>query len=336
VRAFARQPANTVDTLPPTAVPTKHTFKPNKIVIPHIVFTLALTLPVAPTPLRWPDYVTSLPPWEQALLSMVAFVDRPSLFAALRGTAHLFLGSDGGAADCCGYFGALLAPADQILLECGGRAYSADPRSFRSEVYGMLAILRPAFHVKYFYCTRNHTRRFTLLCDSKSLIDQLEASRALMHPAPRRHLYSEADVEMQILSAITSLGPITVEHVKGHQDEANDGEPLLWKAQFNQRCDELATDHLVSSTSVLPRVPLLPGSKVDLTVQGTTLMHHFPSQLRLFAGLPAYREYLCRHQKWDAEVFDLTDWPTFDACLRTLSFLKRLFSVKWTNVQYAD
>jgi hypothetical protein len=77
--------------------------------------------------------------------------------------------------------------------------------------------------------------------------------------------------------------------------------------------------------------PFLPASQVDLTVQGTTLTHHFPSQLGLFAGLPAYREYLCRHHHWDSEVFNLIDWPSFDACSRTLSFLKRLSTVKWTH-----
>jgi hypothetical protein len=136
---------------------------------------------------------------------------------------------------------------------------------------------------------------------------------------------------MQILSAITSLGPVALEHVKGHQDEAEDGEPLSWEAQLNQRCDELATDHLASAMTVLPKVPFLPASRVDLTIQGTTLTHHFPSQIRLFAGLPAYREYLCLHHHWDSEVFDLIDWPAFDACSRTISFLKRLFVVKWTN-----
>jgi hypothetical protein len=108
---------------------------------------------------------------------------------------------------------------------------------------------------------------------------------------------------MQILSAITSLGHVALEHVKGHQDATNDGKPLSWEAQLNQRCDEPASDHLSSATTVLPQVPFLPGSKVDLTVQGTTLTHHFPSQLRLSTGLPTYREYLCRHHQWDAAVF---------------------------------
>jgi hypothetical protein len=57
----------------------------------------------------------------------------------------------------------------------------------------------------------------------------------------------------------------------------------------------------------------------------------FPSQLRLFARLPAHLEYLCHHHHWDTAVFDLINWSTFDACSRTFSFLKRLFVVNWTN-----
>jgi hypothetical protein len=196
----------------------------------------------------------------------------------------------------------------------------------------MLAILRLVFHVRYFYWTRNRTLRFTLLCDSKSLIDRLEASRALTRPALQRHLFSEADVELQILSAMTSLGPVALEHVLGHQDDNDDGEPLSWEVQLNQRCDTLlATAHLSSATDILPIVPFLPASKVCRTVQGTTLTHHLPTQLRTFAGLPEYREYLCRHHDWEPEVFDLIDWPIFHASTLTLSFLKRLFVIKWIN-----
>jgi hypothetical protein len=272
-----------------------------------------------------------LPHWEQTLLQHATFVNKPGRLEALRVAQHLFLASDGGAANSKGSFGAVVANADTIFLECGGRAYGDNPRSFLSEGYGMLAILCLLFHVRYFYWTRNRTLRFTLLCDSKSLIDRLEASRALTRPAPRRHLFSKADVEMQILSAMYSLGTVALEHVLGHQDDNDDGKPLSWEAQLNQHCDELATDHLSSATEILPLVPFLPASKVGLTVQGTTLTHHLPTQLRTFAGFPEYREYLCRHHGWEPEVFDLIDWPIFHASTLTLSFLKRLFVIKWIN-----
>jgi hypothetical protein len=219
-----------------------------------------------------------------------------------------------------------------MFLECGGRAYGADPKSFRSEGYGILAIFRLVFHARQLYCTRNRRLRFTLVCDSKSLIERFEASRALSRLAPRRLLFSEADVEMQILSAIASLGTVALEHVRGHQDDDDDdddGEPLSWEAQLNQRCDALATDHLESAVTILPLVPFLPASKeVSLTVNGTTLTHNLPSHFRTLAGLPAYRQYLCLHPDWDDEVFDMIDWPHSHACILTLSFLKRLYFIK--------
>jgi hypothetical protein len=82
---------------------------------------------------------------------------------------------------------------------------------------------------------------------------------------------SEADVEMQILSAIISLGTVALEFVRGYQEDMdNGGEPLSWEAQLNQRCDELATYHLESAMKILPLVPFLPASNVSLTVNGTT------------------------------------------------------------------
>jgi hypothetical protein len=70
---------------------------------------------------------------------------------------------------------------------------------------------------------------------------------------------------------ISTLGNVTLEHVMGHQDDNDDGEPLSWEAQLNQRCDELATIHLDSATSILPLVPFLPDSRVGLIINGTSI-----------------------------------------------------------------
>jgi hypothetical protein len=82
-----------------------------------------------------------------------------------------------------------------------------------------LAILRLAFHLRFFYVTRNPSLTFKLYCDSESLLKRITASRALKRTLPRRFLYSEVGVEMQILSALQSLvTPVSFEHVEGHQD----------------------------------------------------------------------------------------------------------------------
>jgi hypothetical protein len=163
--------------------------------------------------------VDTLPTWEQEILLSVDFLDKCHLLEALRTAEQLYLASDGGAADRCGSFGAVMVTDEDILVECGGRAHGADPRSFRAEGYGILAILRLAFHLRYFYVTRNRQLKFRLYCDSESLLKRITASQALQRQIPRRFLHSEVDVEMQTLAAIDALtNRIDLEHVKGHQD----------------------------------------------------------------------------------------------------------------------
>jgi hypothetical protein len=243
----------------------------------------------------------------------------------------LLLALDGGAHALQGSFGYPLATQDAILLDCGGRAYGADPRSFRAEGYGMLTILRLVHPIRYFYVTGNSDIKFRLYCDSDSLIKRLQGSLALKRPAPQRYLFSEADIEMEILSAIHTLGTVDLEHVYGHQNESESIEPLSWEVTLNQHCDDIATEHLEEAIGSHPLVPFLPSSKVSLTVQGTTITHHIPAHLRTYAGLPALRDYKCWHHGWDPPVFDLIDWPTLHVCTQMLSFLKRLFTIKWTN-----
>jgi hypothetical protein len=127
-----------------------------------------------------------------------------------------------------GSFGAVLANRTAILVECGGRAQGENPRSFRVEGYGILAILRLVFHLRYFYVTRNANVRFRLYCDSESLLKRIEALRSLQRSMPRRFLFSEDDVEMQILTAVDAIGsPVVFEHVEGHQDTKYPDQPLV-------------------------------------------------------------------------------------------------------------
>jgi hypothetical protein len=263
--------------------------EPNKYVIPYTVSTLAPEpLPPLPT-YTWKQYVAALPEWENDVLSSVNFVDRRRLLTALRNDANLFMVSDGGAANQQqGSFGSVIASSKHILIECGGRAQGADPRSFTAEGYGILAILRLAFHLRYFYLTGNATLQFRLYCDSESLLKRIDASRRLLRTLPRCFLFSEVDVEMQILSAVQAGSlHVVFEHVEGHQDTKYPERPLSWAAKLNMPCDEIATLHLAFAATPLPTVAFLPTSVVSLSMGHHTITHHIPTQLRTFAGLPS-------------------------------------------------
>jgi hypothetical protein len=281
---------------------------------------------------EWDAYAASLPQWEQFLLTDVVIPDRTLLLHSFCTASELYLAADGGAADCQGSFGYVVATDDCILAECGGLAEGADPKSFRAEGYGLLAILHLVFHLRWFYVTRNPILLFTAYSDSESLLKRLKASLQLTYAVPRRTLFSKADVEMQILDALAAFHHRpSLCHVEGHQDTKYPGRPLPWNAQLNQRCDEIATDHLAAATEILTKTSYFPASKVSLTVQQTTITHHIPSQLRYCSSLPAHRAYICRHHGLTADAYATIGWERLHASTRQLSFLLRLFVIKWLN-----
>jgi hypothetical protein len=329
VLAFSSRRCGQCPMLPEDAAPADYATEPNKLVIPPVISQIRPPpAPVLP-PLSWNNYVRSLPPWEQFLFRHVTVLNRTLLFDRLRNAAHICLASDGGAANCKGSYGCVFASDDTILLTCGGHAEGADPKSFHFESYGMLAILRLTFHFRWFYVTRNHSLLFTVYCDSESLVKRLNKSLSLTYSVPRRTLFSEADVEIQIIDALSAFAhrPVLV-YVAGHQDEKYPGEPLSWPAQVSQACDDVATKHLESAADILYTASVFPASRVVLTVNATTITHHIPSQLRAFAGLPAHRTYLCHHHDWTIPVYDLVSWKLLHACSLAIPFLKRLFLIK--------
>jgi hypothetical protein len=320
----------------PDAVPVDYSVEPNKYTIPVTIATLAPFPPITAPPVTWPHYITTLPPWEQTLLKDMTFVDIRQLFTSLRSADTLLLASDGGASDRRGSFRALIATGDTILIECGGRAQGANPPSFRAEGYGILAVLRLLFHIRYFYVLQNRQARFRLYCDSESLLKRIDVSRKLKRSIPQRYIFSEVNVEMQILAAIQAMAAaVTLEHAEGHQDTKYPGQPFPWEAQLNQRRDEIATVHLEVTLVPLPTVPFVPASQVSLSLGYHTITHHIPTQLRTFTGLPGLRTHFAQHHDWETPaIFDLVDWPLFHAATLAIKWINSLLPFQQQQYRY--
>ena len=332
IRSFHKLPTHCLDPRPPDVVPVDVSTEPNRLVIPFEVGTALPDIHPRPAPTTWDEYQTRLPQWEKLLLQHTTFLDSQQTIELLSTASHLHFASDGGAIPTKAAFGCVLASDDTILVECGGQVEGQDPRSFRAESYGLLAILRIIHHIRIFFDTGNPALKFSSYTDSESLLLRLETSMRLSVPSPRRTLLSKADVEMEIMAALHSFPTIPVlHHVEGHQDSKYPMRPLSWEAQLNQRCDAIATDYLNQSSQVLYTTSFFPASKVSLQVSQTTLTHHIPSQLRMAMGYQAQRAYLCQHHDWEPEAFDLIDWHHWHTAVRHIPFLQRLFVVKWIN-----
>ena len=117
---------------------------------------------------------------------------------------------------------------------------------------------------------------------------------------------SEIDVEMQIIQTIQNLAPKqhTLEHVKGHQDDQISIEKLPWKAKLNVYCDFIATKEL---NKIISRqqttIQLLPASRIKLDIDGTTITHHMPSQIRYRFSEKAIKQYMIKKHKWEVSTF---------------------------------
>ena len=327
---FHPRPSSSLAFLPRDRIPVDITHRPKSL---HIGKTERVETPT-PTPQlhTFDDYVNQLPAWDRYLIQDLFLRDLDQLLQALRLDASLFLCSDGGAADSKGSYGSVIASDDRILTELRGQAHGANPRSFRAEGYGLLANLRLIRHLMVFFDIQRTSSVLTLYCDNQGLLDRLAKSRESLYVKPRRFLLSESDLEMQILDTLSLLATTAhLKHVKGHQDDSLLPEELPWPAKLNVRCDTLATEELQHIEHPTPLVPFFPASLVSLTVQGSTLTHHIPSQLRHLYSKLAQRPYLEKHHQWSTGVFDTIHWDLLRSCLTVFSTVLRLFFVKWIN-----
>jgi hypothetical protein len=295
------------------------------------------------------QYIASLPKWDHALIKHLDFgtTDIDDILPLLTNPLiELILGSDGGAKDRLGSFGALLASqegphgtTDAILAEIGGAACGDTPRSFRAESYGQLAIVRLLFHISRHY-------GITIRCRCRFLLDnsgRLKRTRTILQqpqPPPRRYLLSDFDVDMQIRATIQHLGLTTTdEHIHSHQAPPQPGEPIPWKTQINERCDAIATDHLERQTAPIINVPFLPASIVQLNIRRRTITSRLPTQIRQLCGShfsysnrKSQRQYLQRLHAWSPHIFQTIDWTAFDNITnKKSSFPSRLFKIRWMN-----
>jgi hypothetical protein len=191
-----------------------------------------------------------------------------------------------------------------------------------SELVGIDDVLRQALWTKYFMEGQGYG----------TSTNRLEGSRSLRYTAPRRFLRSEADIEIQILDAMSAIhATFVLKHVKSHQDTKYPERELNWPAVLNQHCDTLASLSLHTATTALPTVPFLPASKLSLTVGAHSITHHLASQLRYAGNLPSHRNYLFLHHQWAPAIFGLIACPLFHKATLITSFLKRLFLIKWAN-----
>jgi hypothetical protein len=219
--------------------------------------------------------------------------------------------SNGSSARSLGSFGwSLATPAGQRLAECYGLVYGNDPSSFRSEATGLLAILLFLLNIRVFFDVTLDCS-LSLYTDNKGLVSVLPAM-AQPFQSPLASFRADWDLLQALASTIKQIStvPVTVHHVKGHQDRARTVASLSLPAQLNVEADSLATDFNAALTHPLPVIPFDPATRILLTIGQKTVTSHIRSQIRYQMHHHPLADLIRQRYKWTVPVFRSVDFKS--------------------------
>jgi ribonuclease HI len=154
---------------------------------------------------------------------------------------------DGSVMNEQGTFGWVISLSTGEKLWTGkGPAYGHVISSYRAEAYGMLSGLLYIYHLLSFYSSEGGTswqyRNFVVYCDNKSLVQVVSAKvKRTRQEYVNETMESEWDVVQAIVKCIRQLGTVDLPHVKGHQTEKLNDQPLPLSAELNNEADAIAT-----------------------------------------------------------------------------------------------
>jgi ribonuclease HI len=107
-----------------------------------------------------------------------------------------------------------------------------------------------------------HTKTIKIVCDNRSCVDILQDLHIQLTDLDK----AEADLIIDTRRKLSRFAQVTVEWVKGHQDDSIPYEDLPLEAQLNVDCDQGAKKHMTTITASTNRPEPLPGSKATLYI----------------------------------------------------------------------
>ena len=318
------------DDLPMEAIPTEAQYK-GRGLWRQLGRVEAVDLIVTTPPTTFSQFVANLDDWETELLKHTClFTDPRSIGVALdHGIRAVSDGSEWYRTQ--GSFGwAMSDDAGNRVATGTGPARSQTPYSYRSESYGMLALL----------CFLKRLAEFTeqwepwhgtVATDSQSLIDTLygKTPPSMQDPYGTTHrdrtslmtvvldpLIAEWDVIVSIQILLREMPGLTLIHVRGHQDKKIPYHRLPLLAQLNVDADELAGDYQRDKGEYRPDVLLTHWAGAHLQTPTGTITAHYARALRHRATYLPLWKVIQEKNKWSSIVMNQINWPAHGASLR--------------------
>jgi exonuclease III len=284
------------------------------------------------------EYVETLPAWEQELLVHTKLAsDAYAVGVALEhGLKAVSDGSEWFQSQ--GSFGWMLSSDIGERLATGmGPARSSRPNSYRSEGYGMLALLVFLQRLAEFINLHGEWSG-TIATDSKSLIDTIRGpntqnpgrTSGTVYRRPLDPLSPEWDVVIGIQQLLQEMPGLKLEHIKGHQDRDCEYHRLPLLAQLNVDADALANRYQRDHGLHRPEVLLTRWAGAHLVLPSGTVTSHYEAALRYHASAEPLRAHLRNRNQWTQATFDTINWTAHGAIIRT-HMKKRTHLIKLVN-----
>jgi hypothetical protein len=282
-------------------------------------------------PVTFPQYIQTLEEWEIELLEHTSlFADPRAIGVALEhGIRAVSDGSEWYRTQ--GSFGwAMSHDAGHRVATGTGPARSKNPYSYRSESYGMLALLCFLKRLAEF-TNQWDPWQGTVATDSLSLIDTLRGKTytsadpygavsqdkanlttvVILDP-----LIAEWDIIFSIQTLLREMPGLSLIHVRGHQDKKTPYHRLPLLAQLNVDADTLAGDYQRDKGEFRPDVLLTTWTGAHLQTPTGTITAHYASALRHLATyLPLWKVLQLKH-KWSDDVMKQINWKAYGSALK--------------------
>ena len=203
----------------------------------------------------------------------------------------------------------------QVILRGSMYEVSAEARSYRGELLGLLAIHTFILAVSLFYeVSTQHLGLFA--CDNKCALFKANVFRKRIPPGAKH-----GDILRCLCRTLYSLrSRLAYEHVYGHQDRLKSWSQLTLLEKLNCKCDTLAKTAVYfgaanSARATLQR-QLLPHEPASVFHKGKKLSNDCDDEIRFQVYLRIARKCFVEELGWHGATFDDVDWDQRAACLR--------------------
>ncbi|KAL7545317.1 hypothetical protein ACHAWF_008670 [Thalassiosira exigua] len=199
--------------------------------------------------------------------------------------------------------------------------------SYRAELAGVHDVL------KYLDVNGMHDMSIDLWCDNKGVIDVLTSENEYGLTDLDA---AESDLVKSALLILKRLPKVTLQHVKGHQEDDVRYEDLPFEAQLNVDCDEQAKLCVSNTTHDGTRPPPLEGSRAMLYLGPNMVTTEMEDQIQYRAHEEALRTYVINKFEWTPELHACVNWRALGTAKNRLKMNDNIRISKllhnWLNV----